>query len=413
MNTNGVMEIFTALKQTSLIKGNDMKNNAKWITNENFEALSPIDLFSKELFKPEKNYDNELLNSHILFRKKFDTNAEGKYIIHISADDYYRLYINESFVCSGPAPCYPWHYYYNEVDITDYIKNGTNTIAVHTYYQGLVNRAWVSADRRHGLICTIYKDNSPILVSDESFKCATHTGYGISKIGVERHDTYFCEVFTSNSPEENFEKEDYDDSCWENAKFKKIADYNLFKQETDVLNYYTINPSKVERIKNGYRIDIGREIVGYITARAKSVNGDTITVRYGEELNDDGSVRYQMRCNCCYEDKWIVSGNNNTLKTFDYKGFRYFELITDGDAVIDADSIKAIARHYPYNAAIECPIDNETVKKVWTLCEDTVKYGTQECFVDCPTREKGQYLGDVSISAVANAILTDNGDKRS
>ena len=40
------------------------------------------------------------------------------------------------------------------------------------------------------------------------------------------------------------------------------------------------------------------------------------------------------------------------------------------------------------------------------LCADTVKYGVQEVFPDCPTREKGQYLGDVAISARAQATLT-------
>jgi hypothetical protein len=35
-----------------------------------------------------------------------------------------------------------------------------------------------------------------------------------------------------------------------------------------------------------------------------------------------------------------------------------------------------------------------------------VKYGTQEIFLDCPTREKGEYLGDLAISARAHAILT-------
>ena len=46
------------------------------------------------------------------------------------------------------------------------------------------------------------------------------------------------------------------------------------------------------------------------------------------------------------------------------------------------------------------------MRRILTLCSDTVKYGVQEVFVDCPTREKGQYLGDVSISGRALSILT-------
>lgn len=387
-----------------------MDNNAVWITDKRFEALSPINLFTKEHFKPQKNYDKDLLNSHVLFRKKFEAMGNQKYIIHISADDYYRLYINGKFVCSGPAPCYPWHYYYNEVDITKYVKSGINTLAVHTYYQGLINRVWVSGDRRHGLICTVYESDSPIVVSNESFKCAYHTGYGVYKIGVDRHDTFFCEQYDSNSTEENFECETFDDSLWEYSVKKQVTDYKLFKQETDVQKYYVIAPEKIEKIEGGYRVDIGREIIGYITAVASSKNGDTITVRYAEELNDDGSVRYQMRCNCYYENKWKVKGENNIFRTFDYRGFRYAEFVTDGDAIIDENEIKIIVRHYPFSEVQKCPINDSDINKVWNLCVDTIKYGTQECFIDCPTREKGQYLGDTCISAVANAILTGNGD---
>ncbi|MBR5520028.1 MAG: alpha-L-rhamnosidase, partial [Clostridia bacterium] len=40
------------------------------------------------------------------------------------------------------------------------------------------------------------------------------------------------------------------------------------------------------------------------------------------------------------------------------------------------------------------------------LCVDTIRYGTQENYVDCPTREKGQYAGDVTVAGRAQATLT-------
>ena len=40
------------------------------------------------------------------------------------------------------------------------------------------------------------------------------------------------------------------------------------------------------------------------------------------------------------------------------------------------------------------------------MCVNTIKYGTQEIIPDCPTREKGNYLGDFCISGRAQAILT-------
>ena len=70
----------------------------------------------------------------------------GRVKIYITADDCYKLYVNGKFVTLGPAAGFYFHYYYNEIDITDYIRAGENTVAVHTYYQGLINRVFVSGD---------------------------------------------------------------------------------------------------------------------------------------------------------------------------------------------------------------------------------------------------------------------------
>ena len=69
--------------------------------------------------------------------------------------DPYKLYINGEFVTQGPPPSYPNHYYFMEIDVAKFLKEGENTFAVHTYYQGLINRVWQSGDLRHGMICDL------------------------------------------------------------------------------------------------------------------------------------------------------------------------------------------------------------------------------------------------------------------
>lgn len=109
---------------------------SQWITNEDFAPLAPLKVFHKESENPELYHEEKYRNRHILFRKKITLPAFSKADIHISADDYYKLYINGVFVTQGPAPGYPSHYYYNEIDVTNYLILGENTIAVLTYYKG-------------------------------------------------------------------------------------------------------------------------------------------------------------------------------------------------------------------------------------------------------------------------------------
>ncbi len=375
----------------------------KFISHPDFAELTPIIVFHKEHaeISVPKN-PKELQNRHILYRKKVGLTKPEKAILRISADDHYKLYINGTFVCEGPAPSYPCAYYFNELDVTPYLKNGENTVAVHTYYQGLINRVWVSGDLRQMLWAELICDGETSLVTDSSWLCTYHTGY--SEYGKLGYDTVFTECFDSRSKEIGFERPGFDDSAWIFAKTKKHTDYNLIKQPTSVLSYEKYLPVFTEKRGNTLFIDFGREAAGNLSALFKGRPGDSVIFRYGEELNDDGTVRFKARCNCIFEEKMILSGKDDRLDFYDYKAYRYAEIILpDGAEVSD---ISFTARFYPYEEKAEYPDYGEDFKKIIRLCADTIKYGTQECYVDCPSREKGQYLGDVSIAARAHAVLT-------
>ena len=375
----------------------------KFICHKDFENLKPIDVFHKELSpNPAEKHAESLCNRHILFRKKVVLGKASKAILKITADDYFKLYINGVYVTQGPPPSYPNHYYFMEIDVTSFLKEGVNTFAVHTYYQGLINRVWVSGDLRSMFWCELYLDGKIALVSDESWLTATHTGY--SSCGIIGYETAFAERYDSTAKEVGFEKESFDDCQWQPASIYKQTDYILQKSPIQPLSVYLKKPIYTERKGEVLFVDFGQEMVGYLRAKAKGKQGDKVLLRFGEELNSDGSVRFDMRCNCRYEEEWILSGKEDVLDQFDYKAFRYCEImIPEGASVRD---VKMQVRHYPYEKKAVYETDNEQLRKVLQLCENTIKYGTQEVFVDCPTREKGQYLGDVCVSGRAQCVLT-------
>ena len=376
---------------------------AKFICHKDFENLKPIDVFHKELSPNQtEKHAESLCNRHILFRKKAVLGKACKAILKITTDDYFKLYINGVYVTQGPPPSYPDHYYFMEIDVTPFLKEGVNTFAVHNYYQGLINRVWVSGDLRSMFWCELYLDGKVALVSDESWLTATHTGY--SSCGIIGYETAFAERYDSSAKEVGFEKEIFDDSQWQPASIYKQTDYILQKSPIQPLSVYLKKPIYTERKGEVLFVDFGQEMVGYLRAKAKGKQGDKVLLRFGEELNPDGSVRFDMRCNCRYEEEWILSGKEDVLDQFDYKAFRYCEImIPDGASVCD---VEMQVRHYPYEKKAVYETDNEQLRKVLQLCENTIKYGTQEVFVDCPTREKGQYLGDVCVSGRAQCVLT-------
>lgn len=379
----------------------------KWITDSEFFALKPRNVFHRQLDKTDLPC-NEHRNRHILFRRQFICeNITDNARIYISADDYYKLYINGKFVAQGPSPSYHFKYNYNVIDVSGYLKEGRNTIAVHTLYQGLINRVWQSGDNRHGLIMDLEIDNITVLCSDENFRTSPHSGY--AETGICGYDTQFLERYDSGSEEVGFEQSDFDDSAWDNAKISRYTDYTLTEQKSSMLEFERIAPAQMVTKNGQIFIDFGANYVGYLNVTVIGKCGDKVMVRCAQELNGDGSLRYNLRANCVYEEEWILADGESRLDWFDYKAFRYAELIVPADVEIREAYLNA--RHYPFvlNTDIKPEYaENELLRQIWKLCIHTQKYGVQEVIQDCMEREKGFYLGDGCYTALTNMVLTGN-----
>ncbi len=125
-----------------------------WYTIPEFSKEIPVCVYHKEnelADSRERQKKEPVRNLHVLARSGMEWDGIKRVILRISADDYYKLYINGIFIAQGPAPSYPEHYYYNTLDITPFLHQGKNIVAVHLYYQGLVNRVWNSGDGRFGV----------------------------------------------------------------------------------------------------------------------------------------------------------------------------------------------------------------------------------------------------------------------
>jgi len=381
------------------------KFTGRWISDNEFYKLKPRNVFHRQL-QPVDLPCDEHRNRHILFRKKFTLSKEIKKAkIYISADDYYKLYINGQFVCQGPAPSYHFQYNYNEIDVTEFLSMGENVIAVHTLYQGLINRVWQSGDNRHGLILDLVSDDELVICSDETFKTKPHSGF--REIGTVGYQTQFLEEYNSNAPEVGFELPDFDDSLWDNANYNEYSDHILAQQKSSMLVFEKIIPVSKENHDNIIKLDFGSNYVGYLCATIKGKKNSIVTIRCGQELNDDGSIRFQLRANCTYEETWILSDKTCRLDQFDYKSFRYAELILPDDC--ELNEVYMMIRHYPFELKAKMKkeyADNENLRKIWNLCVHTQKYGVQEVIQDCMEREKGFYIGDGCYTALTNMLLT-------
>lgn len=397
-----------------------------WYTIPEFAKSGPVCVYHKEQEAAEIS-NNGIKNLHVLARADLLVKRGRKYLLRITADDYYKLYVNGTFVTQGPAPAYPEHYYYNSIDLTPYLVPGKNVIAVHLYYQGLVNRVWNSGDNRFGIGAEVV-EHVPAGESTEAGIPAGVTGDGHNGTRVPAGEAYhelhwryrISEAYTGETTGydtqflENFDSRKWDADWntvhYEEKGFKEMvpaawADYHFEKQPTKQLAVYPVRPALVEERSAGIFVDMGQELTGMLRIKAEGRRGNRVLIYCGEECDEAGSVRYQMRCNCTYREEWILDEGENQLEQYDYKAFRYLWLVLDEPVTVK--NIWVDVRHYPMEeetCTLQCS-DNH-LEKIFAICKNAVKYGTQEGYLDCPTREKGQYLGDAVITAHAQVWLT-------
>lgn len=210
-------------------------------------------------------------------------------------------------------------------------------------------------------------------------------------------------------------------------------------------------------------LDFGREITGAILAEAAGPAGAQVVIRYGEELekekntvlsldtgrsdtaqfvgteamddrqiadmgnlrtarpSDRGipdnlpgrqkgcninklNVRWNMRCGCAYQEIWTLGEGISRFHPYDYKGFRYAQLIYPESVKIR--EVSAWIRYYPMEEDACSLKSGDELEQIFEICKNAVRCCSQDGYLDCPTREKGQYLGDALITGRSQVWLT-------
>jgi hypothetical protein len=381
---------------------------AQWLRDPAFEGVPVRDLYHREKDKEEWK-DRDLSgpkNVHTLFRKEITLRAKPKSaLLAITGDDYYKFYINGYRVVQGPESGYPFAHPYYWLDVAEFLDAGTNALASHAYYQGLLNRVWNSADNRSGFMLSLdvtYEDGgTERFVSDDAWKCFALQAFPSGDtIG---YQTQFAENIDMRLMPVGWNTAGFDDGGW-NAPLIGAQDHVFTRQITPPLQITKTAPVVVRKVSEGrYFYDFGAEVVGCTRIRIQGPAGHVITVLHGEELDATGGVRWDMRANCKYQERPILSGNPDLIAFYDYRAFRYVEIL---DAPAEPE-VWVDVRHHPFDPArVSFRSSDRSLEQIWDLCRNGVVMGSQGGFLDCPSREKGQYLGDAVISARSHLWLT-------
>ncbi|WP_272922510.1 family 78 glycoside hydrolase catalytic domain, partial [Streptomyces sp. SID5785] len=192
----------------------------------------------------------------------------------------------------------------------------------------------------------------------------------------------------------------FDDRGWEAAVTRDRVD-GLVPARVEPVRLHDVRPRSVTEVAPGrWLVDLGREIVGGLRLEVHARTGDTVEVRLGEELNADGTVRYQLRGGNTYRETWTLRDGDQHVEHWGYRAFRWAELRTS----IDLSRASVTGRAWKADwddAQSSFSSSSPDLDRVWQLCRYSIEATRQDLYQDTPTRERGPYEGDALVNQLS------------
>lgn len=143
-----------------------------WLAVSGSAAIAEPPLQAKWIWR--QGADVHAYNQAIVARKEFRLAQPEQATLRITADSFYRLFINDQWVNDGPARSWPEHFQYDVIDATPYLRDGPNEIRVIARYFGVgdFHRVPKQAGLLAQLDVTLANGKTVQFVTDDSWQVA-------------------------------------------------------------------------------------------------------------------------------------------------------------------------------------------------------------------------------------------------
>ena len=386
------------------------------------------------------------------FRKNVDLAAvPARYLVHVTGDNRYKLYVNETLVSIGPAKGDALHWNYETVDLAPYLNGGRNVIAALVYNEGS-KRPDSQISVRTGFLLQgeaesagLFTDKSWLCIQDPSYSPVTAivVGYyvagpgekvdlnagipGWNKADADLSAWQPAQEGPSGKPVDVCDTQDFDDHMlrastlpqMERTPFPLGGSFTVpahSKKEvlldnkalTNAYFHLKMSGGKDARVKMAYAeslyipdgsgpayeltpeqlAQLPEEYLSYVLA--PKVKGK------GNRNETEGKVFVGR------EDQVISNGlQNQEFTTLSWRTFRYVRVqVETADEPLTVNETSGIFTGYPFTLDAHLDTDRQDLKDMLEIGWRTARLCAWETYMDCPYYEQLQYLGDTRIQAL-------------
>jgi len=276
---------------------------------------------------------------------------------------------------------------YQVYDVTELLKPGANAFgAILGDGWGVGHIAWLGrqhyADRPLFLaqIVITYSDGSQTLV-------ATDPNWKVTQGPLLESDMLMGESYDARRELPGWSDPSYNDTSWWPVEVFPDRDAALVATNgPTVKRQETLYPVSIKPVPNMLKprwiFDLGQNMVGWVRLTVRGDKGTTMTLRYAEALNPDGTLYTTNLRTARNTDYYTLKGDQKEIwePRFTFHGFRYVELAgLTGTPTEQTLTGIVIHSEIPSIAEFECsdPLLNQL--------QHNIVWGQKGNFVDVPT----------------------------
>lgn len=387
------------------------------------------------------------------FRKNMKVAQKpASFIVNVSADNRYRLFVNGTAVCSGPARGDLYNWYFETIDIAPYLKAGDNTIAALVWNMG-VHAPVAQVTNQTGFVLQGNTVAEHAINTNDSWKVFQNISYKPCSIdNGARLRTYMVigpgdEVDASTYPW-GWEQPGFADQEWMAAK--RIASPVPSGIGSD--NLWTLAPRNIPLMRESLqRISNVRRATGISVSNdfldgkhALTIPADTtVTILLDQGFNTVAYPEFVLgqgkgaNVKVTYAEALFAKdgskGNRNVINDKEIKGnydiflpdgkskrhfrplwqrtYRFIQLdIKTAKEPLVIEDIFGYANGYPFEVKASFTSNDESLQEIWDIGWRTAQLCAGETYFDCPYYEQLQYEGDTRIQSLISLYVT--GDDR-
>jgi alpha-L-rhamnosidase len=389
------------------------------------------------------------------FRKSIDLSVKpASFIVNVSADNRYKLYVNGTLVSVGPARGDTYYWNYEKIDLALYLVGGKNTVSAVVWNEAEL-RPEAQISLRTGFILQGATTNEEALNTNNTWKCIRDKGY-LPVTGGIGYPTYYVagpgELVDQKKTIKGWMASSFDDGAWPSAG---IMEHGKPKGMADAFGWMLV-PSSLPQMERTYqRIPVLRKVDGlsvpasfpakktsitipantratllldqtfltnaYLTLNFSNGKDAGISLTYAEAMFDNLKKYGSRKGNrndiegkdfAGRKDSLIADGTDGqTFTTLYWRTYRYIRLIVQTkDEPLVIDDLYGTSTGYPFQLNAKLKTDDADMQKMLEIGWRTAKMDAIETYMDCPYYEQLQYIGDGRIQMMVSYY--NSGDDR-